>query len=208
MGSSIPEGRGGRQYELGLSFSGHRAGSGRNDIDENVRGIDKAHTYGAHVFVSHGDLQMPFALLSSFLGAALGITVSYGVGSKWGLPLLLKVGPYLHITPKKLESSQKLFDRYGAYVLLIGFFLPGVRHITAYLAGMASMDFRKFAGFAYIGAFLWSMTFLMLGRALEKEWLNVAVYIRHYGFTFVLIGAAVGIVVYLCRRGRPDSRVR
>lgn len=164
-------------------------------------------TYAGYA-VSHGDLQMPFALLSSFLGASLGITVSYWVGSKWGLPLLIKVGPFLHITPKKLESSQKLFDRYGAYVLLIGFFLPGVRHITAYLAGMASMDFRKFAGFAYTGAFLWSMTFLMLGRALEKEWLKVAVYIRHYGFTFLLIGAAVGIAVYLFRRGRPDSRVR
>lgn len=164
-------------------------------------------TYAGYA-VSHGELQMPFALLSSFLGAALGITFSYFVGFKWGLPLLVKVGPYLRITPRKLESTQKLFDKYGAYLLLIGYFLPGVRHITAYLAGMASMDFRKFAGYAYTGAFLWSVTFLMLGRALEKEWLKAAVYIRHYGVTFLLIGVSVGIVVYLFRGGRPGDKVR
>ncbi|MGG1660802.1 DedA family protein [Brevibacillus sp. NRS-1366] len=162
-------------------------------------------TYAGYA-VSRGILDMPFAVLSAFLGAAVGISVSYAIALKWGLPLLLKVGPYLHITPKKIESTQGLFTKFGPYLLFIGYFLPGVRHITAYLAGMASMDFRRFAIFSYSGALLWSMTFLLLGRALGKEWFKVVVYIRHYGLTFLLIAAAVAIVIYLFRKYKPTTR--
>lgn len=156
--------------------------------------------------VSRGILNLPFTLLSAFLGASVGISVSYAIAAKWGLPLLLKVGPYLHVTPKKIESTQKMFARYGPYLLFLGYFLPGVRHITAYLAGVASMDFRRFAGFAYAGALLWSLTFLMLGRVLGKEWYKVIIFIRHYGLTSLLILASIVIVIYLYRRYKLSTR--
>lgn len=162
-------------------------------------------TYAGYA-VSRGMLHMPYTILSAFLGASLGITISYFIGLKWGLPLLIKVGPYIHISPKKIESTQKLFARYGSYLLLVGYFLPGVRHITAYLAGISSMDYRRFAGFAYAGALIWSMTFLLLGRALEREWFKVVVYIRHYGITLLLVGAAIALAAYLLLKWRHNIR--
>lgn len=162
-------------------------------------------TYAGYA-VSRGVLHMPYTILSAFLGASAGISISYFIGLKWGLPLLIKVGPYLHISPKKIESTQKLFARYGSYLLLVGYFLPGVRHITAYLAGIATMDFRRFAVFAYSGALIWSMTFLLLGRALEREWFKVVVYIRHYGITFLLIAVALALATYLIVKWRQTIR--
>ncbi|MGV3139571.1 DedA family protein [Brevibacillus sp. CF112] len=156
--------------------------------------------------VSRGMLLMPFAVLSAFFGAAAGITISYAIACKWGLPLLLKVGPNLYITPKKIESTQKLFAKYGPFLLIVGYFLPGVRHITAYLAGMSAMKYGKFAAFAYTGALLWSLTFLLLGKMLEREWYKVVVYIRHYGLTFLLIGCAVGIAAYLLVKYRQSLK--
>lgn len=147
--------------------------------------------------VTQGILHMPFALLSAFLGASAGISISYAVGYKWGLPLLLKVGPYLHITPKKVENAQRLFAKYGPFLLLIGYFLPGLRHITAYLAGMSSMNFRKFAGFAYTGAFVWSLAFIGLGGALGKDWFKVAIYGRQYGLYIVLAALVIAMAVYV-----------
>ncbi|MFD2370554.1 DedA family protein [Brevibacillus sp. GCM10020057] len=162
-------------------------------------------TYAGYA-VSRGVLHMPYTLLSAFLGASAGISVSYAIGLKWGLPLLIKVGPYLHITPKRIESTQRMFARFGPYLLLIGYFLPGVRHISAYIAGIAAMSFRRFAGFAYAGALLWSVTFLFLGRTLEREWFKVAVYVRHYGFTFLLVAATLALAAYLVIRWRQSSR--
>lgn len=162
-------------------------------------------TYAGYA-VSRGMLQMPYTILSAFLGASVGISISYFIGLKWGLPLLIKVGPYIHISPKKIESTQKLFARYGSYLLLVGYFLPGVRHITAYLAGISSMGYRRFAGFAYAGALIWSMTFLLLGRALEREWFKVVVYIRHYGIALLFVVAAIAIAAYLLVKWRHSIR--
>lgn len=162
-------------------------------------------TYAGYA-VSRGVLHMPYTVLSAFSGASAGISISYFIGLKWGLPLLIKVGPYLHISEKKIASTQKLFARYGSYLLLVGYFLPGVRHITAYLAGIASMSYRRFAAFAYAGALVWSMTFLLLGRTLEREWFKVVIYIRHYGLTFLLIAAAAAIATYLLLRWRHSTR--
>lgn len=162
-------------------------------------------TYAGYA-VSRGVLHMPYTILSAFLGASVGISISYFIGLKWGLPLLIKVGPYIHISPKKIESTQRMFARYGSYLLLVGYFLPGVRHITAYLAGISSMDYRRFAVFAYAGALIWSMTFLLLGRALEREWFKVVVYIRHYGITFLLVAAALALAMYLFVIWRQNIR--
>lgn len=46
----------------------------------------------------------PFALLSAFLGATSGITISYVIGSKLGLPFLKKIGPKIHITSDRLHD--------------------------------------------------------------------------------------------------------
>ncbi|WP_238933478.1 DedA family protein [Brevibacillus choshinensis] len=162
-------------------------------------------TYAGYA-VSRGVLNMPYTILSAFLGASAGITISYFIGLKWGLPLLIKVGPYIHISPKKIEATQKLFARYGSYLLLVGYFLPGIRHISAYLAGISSMDYRRFAGFSYAGALIWSMTFLLLGKALQKEWFKVVVYIRHYGITFLLVAAALALAAYLLVKWRQNIR--
>lgn len=152
--------------------------------------------------VARGVLLMPFALLSAFLGATVGITVSYAIGLKWGLPFLLRVGPYLHITPDRITATQNMFTRYGTYLLLFSYFLPGIRHLTAYLAGMAAMEVRKFIGFAYAGAFIWSMTFLQLGLALGKEWYRVIVYARHYGVWLLVIVILVMMGVYVWRKSQ------
>lgn len=154
--------------------------------------------------VFRGTLYMPWTFMSAFLGAITGITISYSIGRKWGLPLLVRVGPYLHITPEKIASTQKLFTRYGPFLLVIGFFLPGVRHLTAYLAGMAVMDLRRFIVFAYTGAFIWSMTFLQLGMALGKDWYRVAIYARHYGIWLLVIVILIGLGVYVWRKGRGN----
>lgn len=157
--------------------------------------------------ISQGVLKLPFALVSAFLGASAGITVSYFIGLKWGLPLLLKVGPYIHISHKKIELTQRLFAKYGPIVLLIGYFLPGVRHISAYLAGMSVMDFRRFAGFSYTGALLWTLTFLFLGHTLEEEWYKVVTYGRRYGLYLLLMAIVIGLGVYVYTRNRQNKIV-
>lgn len=158
--------------------------------------------------IYQGKMWFPLAFISAFLGAVTGITVSYFLGAKLGLPFLKKYGGKLHITDSKIQRTQKLFERYGSILIIVGYFIPGVRHITGYVAGISNIGIRKFALFAYMGAFIWSLSFISLGRELGENWFLVQEYSHRYGlyvFTFLLILAAVGFIYWRVRRIRSKQ---
>jgi membrane protein DedA with SNARE-associated domain len=140
--------------------------------------------------VYQGKILYALALLSAVIGALTGITISYFLGVKLGAPFLKKFGPKINITEEKIERTQALFNKFGPFLLFIGYFIPGVRHITAYLAGISRLEFRTFALYAYAGGLLWIFTFITLGRELGENWRKVEQYIHQYGvyiFLFILV---------------------
>ncbi|MCM3571032.1 DedA family protein [Neobacillus mesonae] len=135
------------------------------------------------------------ALLSAFFGAFGGITLSYILGMKLGLPFLKKFGPKFHMTEQRVERTRKLFMKFGPILLLIGYFIPGVRHIVAYLSGINGYKYQKFALFAYIGAFIWCFTFITLGKALGENWMHVGGYFSRYSVYIILL-LIIGFLAY------------
>jgi membrane protein DedA with SNARE-associated domain len=113
---------------------------------------------------------MPFTILSAFLGSVCGITISYMLGRSIGLFLLRKYGRYIFITPEKLDLVHHWFLRKGKWALAIGYFIPGVRHLTAYTAGATKLELREFMMFAYSGGLIWSLTFIFLGYSFGRHW--------------------------------------
>lgn len=146
------------------------------------------------------------SLISAFVGAAGGISLSYFIGYKLGLPLLHKFGPKVHITERKINYTRKLFDKIGPSLLVFGYFIPGIRHIAAYIAAINKYPFKRFVVFAYSGAFIWILTFITLGKMLGKDWDKVKVYGSMY--SFYLIGLLVLLAViyfFLKKRGRKRN---
>lgn len=152
---------------------------------------------GFNVF--QGNLSYLIALLCALLGAMIGISISYFLGIKLGAPFLHKFGPIFHLTEKRINTTTKLFSKYDPYLLFIGYFIPGVRHVTAYLAGINSMSFKKFAIFAYLGAALWGGTFITLGLVLGGNWQRVETYGSYYSvyiITLLFIATMAAIYFY------------
>lgn len=127
------------------------------------------------------------SLLCSFSGAFCGITLSYVLGIKLGMPFLKRFGPKLHMTEVRIARTKRLFSKFGPFLLLFGYFIPGVRHIVAYLSGINGYHYKKFALFAYLGAFVWCLTFITLGRGLGEHWMLVSTYISKYSIYLVLL---------------------
>ncbi len=136
------------------------------------------------------------ALLSATIGAIGGITLSYYIGYRFGLPLLHKYGPKIHITKQKIDFTKKLFTKIGPVLLLIGYFIPGVRHLTAYIAAINNYPYRKFAIFAYAGAFIWIFTFITLGKVLGEKWRYVGFYLSHYSIYLIAVFIIIMLVIY------------
>jgi membrane protein DedA with SNARE-associated domain len=117
-----------------------------------------------------GDLAFLPSLAAAFLGSSTGISLSYGVGRVAGSQVVTKLSPRLHLSPERLASGQIWLQRWGKYALVVAYFVPGVRHLVALLAGASSLPLQVFAPFAYCGALLWSATFIAIGYGLGEEW--------------------------------------
>lgn len=148
---------------------------------------------GYNVF--EGKMSYLPSLLSAFAGACGGISLSYFLGVKLGLPFLIKFGPKLHITEEKVSRTRKLFLKFGPFLLFVGFFIPGVRHITAYLAGINGYSYRRFALFAYSGAVTWCFSFITLGKVLGKNWILVGTYLSKYSI-YLILAFLLGCLIF------------
>ncbi|MGG0657272.1 DedA family protein [Rummeliibacillus pycnus] len=159
---------------------------------------------GYNVF--QGKLSYIISLISAFIGATGGISLSYFVGYKFGLPLLKKFGPKFHITEEKIDKTSALFYKIGPALLLIGYFIPGVRHLTAYIAAIDKYPFKKFVGYAYTGALLWSFTFITLGKILGEEWHKIGFYLSKYHvYPILVIVLSMIIIVYLFLKKKSNK---
>ncbi len=134
-----------------------------------------------------------------------GITLSYGLGRTLGSFLLTQYGHFIHLTAERLGRAQQWFDRVGKWGLVFGYFIPGVRHLVAIVAGTSKLRLPVFALFAYAGGLLWSMIFISIGYFLGKEWAPVVAQLRRhvlFGFGVLLSVLLLALVVQHTRRKR------
>jgi membrane protein DedA with SNARE-associated domain len=138
--------------------------------------------------VKEGTMQFWPALIAAFLGSVMGISVSYMIGRFLGREVVTRFGKFLHLTEEKLVRVEHYMERYGRLTLFFGYWVPGLRQITAIVAGFGQMKFRIFAPYAYVGALVWSLTFMLLGQVLHKH----LKHIEHIVYPFrYWIGVAV-----------------
>lgn len=151
---------------------------------------------------SVGRLHLFWTFTSAFLGSICGITFSYLLGLKLGLPFLKRYGSRFFITPKRLQTSQRLFHKYGHALLFVSYFIPGVRHVTAYLSGISHIPYFRFALYAYLGAVFWCATFIGMGHILGANWELLFVMLHRYGFwgLFLLIPIVLLWILYKRKR--------
>jgi len=134
------------------------------------------------------DLATLFFLL--FIAAVLGDNINYWIGRFFG-PRVVKWRTFGRdlVQQKHLDKTHSYFEKYGVKTIIIARFVPIVRTITPFVAGIGAMDYRKkFLPFDIAGGALWISTMLLAGYAFGTHpWIQ-----KH--FEAVVIGI-VGISV-------------
>ena len=139
------------------------------------------------------------SILVATTGVILGITISYFVGTKLGTRFFENYGSYIHLGPAKMEKTSKWFKSSGNKLLFLAYFIPGVRHITGYFSGITKIPYRRFALNAYLGALIWTATFISLGKILGPNWEKFHSYISKYLIIGSLIISLILIINYVYR---------
>jgi len=157
-----------------------------------------------------GRLNPLLTFVTGFAGSACGISLSYVLGRTYGLTVIDRFGRYIRFGATQLQVVHEWFGRMGAWLLAVGYFIPGVRHFTALVAGTSGMRWPTFALFAYAGAAIWVLTFLTLGYVVGERWNQASEAAHKYvlegtGALALLLGVAWCIRKLRARRARSQS---
>ncbi len=146
-----------------------------------------------------GTLSYPHAVVAAFTGTICGISIGYLLGRGLGHPFLEKYSAKMRINPEHLHKTEAWYGKYGKFAVFIGYFIPGVRHLTAIFAGIAVMPYRVFALYAFAGGLLWSVTFVTMGYYLGEKWKLVYTYSYRYILPFAILAIVIFLLINFLR---------
>ena len=134
-------------------------------------------------------------LLSTLVALAgiLGNIVGYWFGSKSGYYLYNKQDSFW-FKRKYLVQSKDFFEKYGGKAIIFARFLPIFRTFAPIVAGIVSMDKKKFMFYNILSSFIWSFTLIFAGHylygfLLENYQIDLKEHIE------IIVIALVGITV-------------
>lgn len=123
-------------------------------------------------------------LVILFVAAVAGDALNYWIGREIGLKLL--EGPLARfIDQKHLEKANHFYEKHGAKAIVFARFVPIMRTIAPFTAGVARMDYPRFFHYNVIGALVWVSLFTTAGYLFG----NIPA-VKH-NFSLVVIGIIV-----------------
>lgn len=92
---------------------------------------------------------MPLLMLAAILGDA----VNFAIGSRFGHRIESR--HWRWPKPEHLRMTHEFFDRHGGKTIFIARFIPIIRTLAPFVAGMGGMRYARFAAWNVSGAVVW-----------------------------------------------------
>jgi membrane protein DedA with SNARE-associated domain len=159
----------------------------------------------AGYLVSLHRMSLAAAVSAGVLGNLFGSWIAWSVGYYGGRPFIERWGRYIHVTPARLERSERWFDQHGEVAVLVGRCVPVIRTFISLPAGVARMPFWRFSAFTLIGCVPWVLGLTLLGVQVGPAWERWRHRLEYLDYTVVAV-IVVGIV-YLVVRARRRRAV-
>jgi membrane-associated protein len=127
-------------------------------------------------------------LLASSVAVAgiLGNMVGYWFGSKSGYYLFKKEDSFW-FKKRYLIQSKDFFEKYGGKAIIFARFLPIFRTFAPIVAGIVTMDKKKFMFFNVLSSFLWSFVLIFSGHYLYGLFLEKGIDLKKHIELIVIV---------------------
>lgn len=145
--------------------------------------------FAAGIFAGSGELNIWVLFVLLFIAAVLGDTTNYLIGRYLGH----------HVTGWKykgkpivkqawLDKTHTFYEKYGTRTIILARFVPIVRTIAPFVAGVGEMEYKKFISYNIIGGFVWIIGFITMGYYLGRiEFVRNNLEIMTLGIVFISI---------------------
>jgi membrane-associated protein len=150
-----------------------------------------------------GIMDLWWVIIAIVLGAVLGDTVNYWIGNFLGLHVFLERFPTL-VKQEHIDRTYVFYDKYGGLTIFVARFVPVVRTFAPFLAGIGSMNYKRFLFYNVLGAVSWTLLVVLGGYyfgtfTVVKENMNVLIF---------LVFVVTGIAVFLLLAGIVSTRLK
>lgn len=139
-----------------------------------------------------------------------GGTIAYAIGRFGGEPLLERYGKYVHVTPERLGLMHKFFERWGTFAIFICRFLPVIRGIAAFPAGIAEMNLVQFYLWTLAGSAIFCTGLIMLGYSAGGHLDVILPLVRKVGYVVLAVAVVVivGLVIFARSHAKRAATLR
>ena len=134
--------------------------------------------------------------------AVAGDTANYFIGSFTGTQIFDKNIPFLK--REYLDRTHRFYEKYGVKTIVLARFVPIVRTIAPFVAGVGRMHYSRFATFNIVGGVSWIAIFLFGGYVFG----NIPVIKNNFSIVtvvIILISVVPIILEYVRSRRLPSA---
>jgi membrane protein DedA with SNARE-associated domain len=147
------------------------------------------------------ELSLFWVAIAGTAGNLVGSWLAYGIGALGGRPLVDRFGRYLLILPHEVDRAHAWFEHHGDAAVFFSRMLPVVRTFISVPAGVARMNFSKFALYTILGCLPWTFALAWIGYTLGDNWAEAEAVIRPIAWAIAAI-VVMGGVWWVVRRWR------
>ena len=159
----------------------------------------------AGVAAERGDASLPVIIGLAWGAAVAGDVVSLLLGRRLGRRFLERHGPRIRLGEPQLVRIDSFFARHGRKAVLLGRFTGFLRATLPFVAGSSGMPLRRLLPASAISAFLWTVTFVVLGYVFSESFTSAGETATRWALVLILVTGA-GLVVRSRLAGRRSAR--
>ncbi len=155
-----------------------------------------------------GQFTLHGAALAGAAGCLAGSIPAYYLGMYGGRPLIERYGKYVLISHHELDLADRLFARYGQWVVFAARLLPVIRTFIAFPAGVSRMNMPRFVAYTLLGSYPWCYGLAWVGMKLGEQW-NSDPRLKTWFHRFdaaIGIALVLAVVVFVWHRLRGARR--
>lgn len=119
--------------------------------------------FAVGAIAARGVLSLPVILLLLTVAAVIGDTLNYSVGRYFGDHVLKRFSRI--VKPEYVQKTHDFYERHGSKMIVLARFVPIIRTLAPFVAGIATMRYREFAFYNVIGGILWIVSMTLAGFA-------------------------------------------
>lgn len=159
------------------------------------------------VFIPSDFLNVALLAVIIAVAGVLGNMVGYWFGAKSGYYLFKKEDTFW-FKKKYLLQSKDFFERYGGKAIIFARFLPIFRTFAPIIAGIVTMDKKKFMFYNVLSSFLWSFILVFAGHYLYEMFLhNFNIDLKHYIeyiIIIIILVSTLPVLLKLMKKRKPQ----